>query len=904
MIGTWLPASLFLVFVLATGALAHLAAVGRSPSKDCGGFWAQVVDRLCIWLGIPVLILSSIRTLDFVKMWQPEWWLAAVGIGWLLILLLGIIQAPSPEEGRWIAGTLEFSPHRFWLLLFFLPFLPALFYTAPPWTEDVYAAHWAVVIAFLIALAGCALSASPVHSWEGLGRKAEQDSSLALSPWPEEMRSRGIGLQAIVDWEQSADPAPISGTAAEWQRRLSALGSPGVSGPLCEAVSKLMTWAPQRSEPVAIVLGPDQCGQEEVTALVATELSRRHSQTTLVITSAPDSALAGRLSRWLNLAGGENPLHLLDLSTDNGSVLAGDLLLVDAETLSDVVLDQLRGEIQNYGEASGQGRGLGRIGLVIWWNAHEFSGVLAANVWAVSRRLERLLKSRSGLPPRAVVFARRPREREVAFLAFLEHLLPYPWTKDNELQIGTDFARKTHLYRLEDRSPVAVRQATEASLLTGWPTLPTSDNDLPAVLSHAPALSVGDAGARILDIRPAEVLSLQEIICQGGRCTPPRTGHHVAIAANENPYVEFLLSRSGSAPDAAASVHLISAEGHPELVRRHLLLALREVPDTLTGLRASFRWEEEMLRNTLRRLSAEDRLSREPVRFLDSSGRLQRDSRYANQNPGQSAVRSFRVIGRSRPVELRDPNVRDRLLMQIDPERLPIDAYPMRVFESQGRRYRVQRWTDAAPPTRIACIPAESELRTWRFATSRINLIKRSAEPLTFRGMQRYTARASYHEDVTGILERDSTGAFHTIGIDPVRTTFETEALILEFTDAFEPVELISAVAALRHVLPVHTAIDEDALEVVAFSSQNRRGLALVDLYPGGVGVVNAMHKTVWMIPMLFDRAAQWLSHADAAGGNAIQNLSQSPIVRTMGIKRLDLRGALRLFASAAMQTR
>ncbi len=582
-------------------------------------------------------------------------------------------------------------------------------------------------------------------------------------------------------------------------------------------------------------------------------------------------------------------------------MLSGDLLLVDAETLSDSVLDQLRAELQNYGDASGQGCGLGRIGLVIWWNAHEFSGVLAANVWAVSRRVERLLKSRSGLPSRAVVFARRPRDREVDFLAFLEYLLPYPWTKEKEFQIGSDFARGTHLYRLEDSSPTAVRRATEASLLTGWPTLPAAETDLPSVPPQPPAESAAAAGARILDIRPAEVLSLREMICQGGRCSA-LPDHYIAIAPNENPYAEFLLSRRVGETDAGASVQLIGAEGHPELVRRHLLLALREVPDTLTGLRASFRWEEETLRITLRRLSAEDRLSRGPVRFLDSNGRLQRDSLYANQNPGQGAVRSFRVIGRSRPVELRNPNVRDGLLMQVDPERLPIDAYPLRVFESQGRRYRVQPWTGAVQaPARIACLPAEAEIGTWRFATSRINAIKRSTEKaLLFRGMEGYTARVNYHEDVTGVLERDSAGVFHTIGIDSVRTTFETEALILEFTDVFEQLELLSTVAALRHVLPVHTAIEEDALEVVAL--QNRRGLALVDLYPGGVGIVNAMHKDSWLIPRVFGLAARWLSHADAAGG--VQSLSQSPVVRTMGIGRLDLRGAARLFTSAAMQTK
>jgi hypothetical protein len=732
-----------------------------------------------------------------------------------------------------------------------------------------------------------------------MDRKPAALQPVALSPWSDEMRSRGIKLDNITTWEASALPEPATGVAADWQRRLETAGSMQVSAVLCDAVSRLL-WTPQKSDRLAVILGPDSCGQEEVTALVATELSRRHGESTLVITSAPDPALSRRLSLWAERLGGENPIQLADLSTDEGSAMTGDLLVVDAETLSDFVLDQLRSALQQDEAVEGSGQSIGRVGLVVWWAAHEFSGVQAAHVWAVSRRLERLLKSRRGPMARAIVYARPPADREGLFLGFLEYLLPYTLKKENTFQVAPDFARQTHLYRLGTESPMAVAEATEKSILTEWPTLVPPECVLPAELPHAAAESAPAAGARILDLRPAEVLSVRQIACRGGRSSPPNLDHHVAVAQSDNPYINFLVSRYGNQPERGASVNLVSAEGHPELVRRHLLVALREVPDTLTGLRSTFRWEEAMLRNTLQRLSSENRLSRVPVRFLDSNRRLQRDSRYANQNPGQEAVRSFRTIGQTRPVELRDPNVRDRLLVQVDPERLPIDAYPRKVIESQGRRYRVQAWPKDNP-TRIDCLPEEAQIRTWRFSTPRVGSIKRSGETLIFRGVSRYTARVQYFEDVNGVLERHPGGVFHTMGIGRVKTNFWTDAVILEFTDNLLPDQLVGAAVALRHVLPVHLAVEEDAMEVVPITVGARQGLALVDLYPGGIGVVNAIHKTVWLVPMLFDQVSLWLS--SMADDAAAAGLARSPLVRTMGIDRLNVKGAQKVFTSAAWQT-
>jgi hypothetical protein len=909
MIAAWL----FVAIVVVSGILAHVFA-GRKPDADAGAFWAQVVDRVCIFAGIPFLAISSFHTYPMVNDWLPKasiWWLLIFACVWLIVLTAGVVRLPDPASGRWLAGILEFSPHRFWVLLFCIPFVPALFFLAPPWIEDISAGHWAMVVLFFASLAGLALSASPMRVRTGEKRGAAA-AAPALYPWPEEMQRRGVALRPIAEWEASVPPEPAAGLAAEWQQRLATAGSPEASGVLCDAVSKLITAVQVRDDRVSIVLGPDQCGQVEVLALAATELARRYGETTLVVTAWSNPTLADNLRLWLENLGGETPARLFDLS-DNAAAaprVPPDLLVVDAETLSDSVLDRLRAELESSQSQGPQGLGLSRIGLVVWWNAHEFSGVDAAHVWAVSRRLERLLNTRRAAPARAAVFARRPRDRDAAFLGFLEHLLPYRQTEKNQYQIASSFMRKTHLYRLEDSFPAGVQKAIEASALTEWKTFAPSSLSSAAVALPL-TLSPASAGACILEVRADEVLSLREIVCQGGRAGPAGLDHHVALASSDGPYIDFLLNHYNQHGEDGASLNLIGAEGHAELVERHLLLGLREVPDTLTGVRANFRWEETTLRKALDRLSQEGRLRRLPVRFLSSNGRLQRDFLYANHDPGQRAVRSFRIVGRNNqsPVELRDPNVQDRLLLQLDPERLALDAYPQRVIRSGGQFYRVQEWPSSvqagragAAPARISCMLETSGIRTWPYSTMRVANIRPTGDALILPGLQRYTALVNYHEDVSRVLERSPAGTFRRIGIPTVRTHFETEALILEFTAQFSMDQLLSAAAALQYVVPVHTAVEENALRVTPVFEGSRSRLALVDLYPGGIGVINAIHRSTWLMTTLFDHVAAWLGSIGTR--KEAEEVAQSPIFQTRDIDRFDAQRTLAVFASTMMRRR
>ena len=240
-----------------------------------------------------------------------------------------------------------------------------------------------------------------------------------------------------------------------------------------------------------------------------------------------------------------------------------------------------------------------------------------------------------------MVYARPPAVREEHFLHFWNICCLYALKKQNIFWIPGDFARKTHLYRLGNKAPRAAMEATQASLLTDWPTLSPCEVTQPAKASHPPAESAPAAGARILEIRPIETLSIRQITCRGGRAGAADLDHHVAVARSDNPYVNFLLERYKSESPAGASVNLVSAERtsrpHPPAPPGGAAGGARYHD----GLRSTFRWEEDLLRALLQQLSRESRLSRVPVRFLDGNGRLQRDSLYSNQNPGSGTGAPF-----------------------------------------------------------------------------------------------------------------------------------------------------------------------------------------------------------------------------------------------------------------------
>ena len=66
-------------------------------------------------------------------------------------------------------------------------------------------------------------------------------------------------------------------------------------------------------------------------------------------------------------------------------------------------------------------------------------------------------------------------------------------------------------------------------------------------------------------------------------------------------------------------------------------------------------------------------------------------------------------------------------------------------------------------------------------------------------------------------------------------------------------------------MLPVHLGVEEDALEVVTLSGEDidgeeTFGVAVVDLYPGGIGLIDAIHDDNTLLLHLLEWTRNWLA--------------------------------------------
>ena len=138
------------------------------------------------------------------------------------------------------------------------------------------------------------------------------------------------------------------------------------------------------------------------------------------------------------------------------------------------------------------------------------------------------------------------------------------------------------------------------------------------------------------------------------------------------------------------SRRLVCAEAHPSIVRRHLHLALNELPDTRRGLLRNFLWNEDVIRRTLDAISHENKLAEKEVRYLDEEGRLRVDREYRSRRPPSDRRRPLdtvgaQLVGVRNPAEAHDG---DGIRMRLDPERLT--RYLVRRLERLGHTVHLE----------------------------------------------------------------------------------------------------------------------------------------------------------------------------------------------------------------------
>ena len=933
-----------LLLIAAVGAfIADRAAQHRrrETGGDSGDYWASVVRRVCLLLSVPLFVVC-VAQLDLIRIsgLPPRAGeailLLAPFAAWTALLLSGLAEKPGDRQaGRWLAGGLGAGPSRKWVLVWTLPLASILVSTFRDLgiSSDTYPpAVWGTLGVLLISLIGVAFSsATPSLPPEPAQAALSHVEPHALQPWPEALASRGIALRHLVSWPATPPSRAADETARPLTARLQQLGAANVAPELVEAVDALLGDAARDDGNSRLIFAPDHSGQAEVAALAADVVEQRFRAATLVITAGDPRPVATALKRWL-------PAGRRVAIFDAAGEIEPDILVTvtDAQTLSDTLLPKFKNPML-----------LKRFGLIVWWQLDAYSGVLAANLWAISRRLYRLVNHSGRAEVRTLAFARDASHGDAQLGAFIRRLLPQPFARTAVVNVDPRFPRPVHLHLLESHAAFFERGdgrnvhekqrhlplvAARVSAEEGWPTSLEVPNDIDEFEATAfLQLTAGErtlrrilvsdsseSGAEIRKIDAADVLSIAEIVSHGGRMSADGLPHHVGIPLPTNPYAAYLLSTLATHEGrVSTSRRLVSASPQPEVMRRHLLLALDELPDTWSGLQKDFLWNEAVIRRTLDEIANDGQLTRNAVRFLDGRKDLKRDHEYKSQRGPIAERRPLDTVGAAL-VDVRDTagaQERDAgIRMQVDPERLTIQAYPLRVFVKNGRRYRIHEWhsiEDTKERGFLRCDRENIHSFTWRVRHASVFGIEPDRPPVAFgrqqRAATRTTASLHYEERVYGVLPlvpNLTTGIapdpVPQLFARPITQSFATRALMVRFPGEPEEAALCSVAQALRDVLPVHLGVEEDALEVVPLVNEtvkNRQvfGIAIVDLYPRGIGLVEEIADDDGFLLRLFERSCAWLSACPCQSEQGCARCLRSPAALAASEQKASRAAALQL---------
>ncbi len=940
-----------IIILLAGSVIAiifnYIAALRRNPDKDTGDYWVFVVASFTI-ISLILFLLSAWAVL------LPSYWfegayhlyidvlpnalnltvkslyqlalLIPFMLG-LLLLIIGIVIKPNVQaRARWLAGAIYYENKRYWISSYFvLPLLFVSFFTVSDLGggPGAYpAAIWGTMAVFIIALMGVALSGPKFPPKPATNKELKTKlPPLEREAWPQIIKAGGIQLKEnIATWEADEPTRSVQGNLAEnMLKRCSAMGAHQIEPELIEAMAILLN-PQQKEDKHRLVLAPDDCGQMEVIALAAKILEQRNHTATLVITVSNAKNLAEQLKYWVADAGKVSAFEPSNQEFD------AMIWVVDAETLSDHLLPLMKDH-----------KIVEKIGFVVWWHLEDYTGVLAANLWAISRRLDRLIQHHGRHDVRTLALIRNTANNNDQIDDFLNLLLPHKFAKETYVQIQAHFYRQTYLHILEshedffkDKKNVKNRKIGEAQrnlLLTttkvsvenNWSTflenpdgmsiqeieaflqLPVKSSKLKqeqlnqenetavnnATLKQEMTKNVDKADVRLMPLHCSDILAIVERLSQTGRASETSKMYHVGLSLPNNPYVHYLISTLSTKQEESATLgfgtskQLVGAEPNQAIISRHLNLALNELEDTRSNLLKTFLLDEKTIYNTLEKLDKQNQLSQEEVRYLDENSRLIIEPKYNSSRLPDNRYQPLNTVNVHQLIKVCDPTKQGEIQMWVDPERLTIQAYPSRVFMCSGQRYQINDWSQDSLEQKksIECHAHTTYSETWRIR----NISVEDIEPLlneihidlskTGESLIGLRVNLNYEEVVKGVF----TQKFNLTTcqpLEPERTRFlnhtiaepfPTRGFVLGFDEPQEANALISLSQALRHVLPVHIGVEEDALEIVPVEMYTETmdiyGIVIVDLYPEGIGLVDELRNNRGFILSLLEWTKEWLEN-------------------------------------------
>jgi hypothetical protein len=855
---------------------------------------------------------------------------------WVAALSWGMLR-PRREPRPWLAGDIAQRHGRLWILMLAVPPASLLLLVYPDLGggPGAYpAGAWSTLLILTASLAGAALSRAGNTSPSAEERATPEAAAHEVKSWPAALRAKGIMVTPVLSRRAGSLPSPTATTPLRTQieERLQILGASHVSPHLIDAAASLLDRSdePGSSPRPTFVCAPDHCGQEEITAVAAAMTDQRHHARTLVITSADPRPLRDTLAHWLpdpSMVEVVDPRRRLE----DGKAY---LIVSDAQSLSDHLLAELRSSRRT------------RIGLIIWWHLEQFTGVLGANLWAISRRLHRILMDRSLHDVRTLTFSRGAAP-DAQLRDFQGRLLPNA-RMATEKHIPAEPVRPLRLFLLEKPDgnrelessdlPPGLRRlslvSAKASIEAGWstslgpfPDLTVSERnrfgEQPIGDSSAGRIADGiaptpaAASARILQVTSSNALSLLEVVAQGGRASEVKLDHHVGLILSGNPYLRhFILSLRDLAAVSRAfdtSRRLVGASPQPRILRQHLILALGELPSTKKELEANFFSDHVEVARTLEEIDKEKALVKVEIRYVDTYGHRKFDVQFKGLHHVESDRRPLRPVGPDL-IEVRDPPGAGSsggqhgdagLRMLVDYPRLLIDAYPHRVFLSGGQRFVVDRYD--SPETirglgQLTCRPEDVNIRTERRRRAQISNITSSWSD-QLHGLARNAPRTmdvtlQYTEHLSGVVRvrSDAVQPEESFDFDPpLKLGFSARGFVVGIPKPDHPRRRLHSLAhAVRFVLPVYIGVEEDDFEVVPLVEAPARirrgkadweekviyGLVVVDLHPGGIGLVDVMRGDPSLVADILRRTSEWLEACDCRREDGCPHCMLSPTVK------------------------
>jgi hypothetical protein len=903
--------------LLACGVTAFIfdrIVILHNLDKDRGDYWVFVTTYIG-WL-LPFILVSS-----WMQTIYPIWWLEGYHLHfdilnnafnltvdtryylalaipillWLFLLIIGILKLNLDQnKSRWLAGAIGFSNSRFWILSYaaLLLSLPLISWTDLGGGEGSYSAvTWGTLAVFSISLIGIAFSQGKLNYAVSTEINIETKiKETILTPWPEAVKAQGIELTEDIEiWDQDISTRPVQGTVAEnLVKRLELMGAEELPPELVEALANLLN--PQKKQDIhSLVIAPDDCGQTEIVALAAKILEQRYHTITLIITINKAEQLAKQLRHWVAGAGkvscNETPRDAM-------------IWVVDAEVLSDNILPTM----QNPDKVK-------RIGFVVWWHLEKYTGVLSANLWAISRRLDRFIKFQGRQEVRTLALVRTSLDDSSQINAFLNQLLPSHHT-NIEVRIPVQFPKKIRLHVLESHQEffqknrnINIRYplltTSKVSVEANWNTyieipdyittsdvqaflqLPINNSTLKSELYQ----QTETAEIRLIYLEPADVLGIIEMLSQTGRAAKTNNECHIGIVLPDNPYIDYLISTLAERQENhtklgfGISKRLVGAKSQKSVISRHLKFALYELEETRSGLLKNFNWEEKLITKTLDDIYKEGELIETKVRYLNERNHLVIEPKYKSRQlpPESERGQPLNTVSfADKLIFVRDPTQGLKIQMRVDPERLTIQAYPYCIFYHAGRRYKIEEWNwETLKHTGyITCQEENLQSNSWRIRTMEVYDIKallgENAIDISQTGIAFKKQKVSLHyeELISGtfIQTMDSTTCKPQAEIkhrlnESISKNFATQALILGFTNPEDLIALNSLCQALRQVLPIHLGIEANALEIVPVNYEGIFGIAIVDLYPQGIGLVDAFYNDARFILSLLKWTKEWLEN-------------------------------------------